>query len=126
MAARINSLCQQIQSKIDQYKPDIIVFEDIQQQRNDVLTFKKLAQVQGAILYLCKLNNMPYKIYPPSTWRAKCKFLKHNDLSRLHQKRVAQQWVYDTFGMRCTQDEADAICIGYVENKEQNGRLDWS
>lgn len=125
LAIRINKLCQQIQSKIDIYEPELIIIENIQMQHGDVQTFQKLAQVQGAIMNLCVENEIDYKLVYPSEWRKECNFLKGNDLKRENQKKIAQQWVKDTYGMKCTQDEADAICIGFAENKEQNECLTW-
>lgn len=122
IAVRIHSLCQQIQKKIDQYKPDIIVFENIALERGDVLTFQKLAQVQGAIMLQCKLNKLGYKCIPVATWRAKCHHLKGNGKNRDTQKKIAQEWVKQKFNKICTEDEADAICIGYSETISQESQ----
>lgn len=125
LAIRIHKLCQQIQTKIDIYKPELIVIENIQMQHGDVATFQKLAQVQGALMALCVENEIDYKLVYPSEWRKECNFLKGNDLKRENQKKIAQQWVKDKYNMKCTQDEADAICIAYAENKTQEGCLTW-
>ena len=94
-------------------------------QHGDVATFQKLAQVQGALMALCVENEIDYKLVYPSEWRKECNFLKGNDLKRENQKKIAQQWVKDKYDMKCTQDEADAICIAYAENKTQEGCLTW-
>ena len=45
---------------------------------------------------------------------------------RAAQKKAAQAWVEQTYGVKPTQDECDAICIGahYVNNKVEV--FDWS
>jgi hypothetical protein len=45
---------------------------------------------------------------------------------RAAQKKAAQAWVEKTYGVKPTQDECDAICIGahYVNNKVEV--FDWS
>ena len=45
---------------------------------------------------------------------------------RTAQKKAAQEWVINTYGVKPTQDECDAICIGahYVNNKVEV--FDWS
>ena len=125
IALRIHKLCQEIESKIEQYEPTLIVLENIQLQHGDVATFQKLAQVQGGIMSLVAKYKIPYKIIYPSDWRADCAFLKGNDKHRENQKKIAQEWVKNTFQKKCTQDEADAICIGYAQSKHQENCLEW-
>lgn len=112
---RINKLCQEIGEKLEEYEPNIVLIENIQQQHGDVATFQKLAWVQGAIMLLCKQKKIKYKLVYPSEWRSQCNFLAGNDKQRESQKKIAQAWVKDTYGMKCTQDESDAICLGYSE-----------
>ena len=130
IAVRIHSLCQQIKSKIEEYEPDIILIENIQLQQignreGNVQTFQKLAQVQGAIMRLCVEMGVPYKLVYPSEWRKNCNFLKGNDKHRENQKKIAQQWVLETYGKKCIQDEADAICIGYSEINAVDDKIEW-
>lgn len=125
VAFRIHRLCQQIESKIDEYEPDIIVIENIQLQQNNVDTFQKLAWVQGAILQICINRKIEYKIVKPSEWRAQCNFLKGNDKHRDNQKKIAQEWVKATFNKKCTQDESDAICIGYAMSQWEDNNLEF-
>lgn len=123
---RIHKVCVQLQIMIIKYKPDKIVFEDIQMQGmiNNVQTFKALAQLQGAIVEICYQQKIPYEIISPNEWRSACKLLKGQAKDRNSQKRAAQSWVRERFGKVCTQDEADAICIGYAANAQSN-ELNW-
>lgn len=65
---------------------------------------------------LCNDMDVPFTLMYPSEWRKACNFLKGQDNKRDSQKKIAQQWVMDTYNKKCTQDEADAICIGYGYN----------
>ena len=118
---RIIKLCQEIEKLIEQYKPTKIILENIQLQAGNVDTFQKLAWVQGAIQYMLstKYPSLPYELIYPTEWRSKCDFLKGKGKSRVEQKKIAQQWVKETFDKKCTQDEADAICIGWAINKTE-------
>ena len=104
---------------------DLVVIEDIQMQVNNVVTFQRLAQLQGAIIDMLIDWRIDYKILKPNEWRAECGLLKGQDKHRENQKKVAQQWVLETFGRKCTQDEADAICIGYAASQQQKKELNW-
>lgn len=122
LSIRIYKLCQEIAKKIDIHQPDIVVIENIQLQQN-VEMFQKLAWVQGALMTLCNEKGVPHKLVYPSEWRKSCSFLKGNDKHRDNQKKIAQTWVMETFGKKCTQDESDAICIGYAESQEEDNVL---
>lgn len=121
---RIYKLCQEIRQVVEKYHPDLIVIENIQLQQN-VEMFQKLAWVQGAILVLTQELNIPYKLVYSSDWRADCNFLKNQDKKRENQKKIAQQWVLETFNKKCTQDESDAICIGYAMSLDKYDVINW-
>lgn len=122
---RIHKVCAQIEILILQHHPDKVVLEDIQMQVNNVSTFQKLAWLQGAIIESCWKINMPVELSRPSEWRAACNLLKGQDKHRENQKKIAQQWVMNQFGKKCTQDEADAICIGYAASFTADNELNW-
>lgn len=120
ISIRIHGLCQKVQEKIEAEDIDFIIIENIQLESKNknnplvnVATFQKLAWVQGALMELCNEMYVPFTLLYPSEWRKACNFLKGNDTSRDSQKKIAQQWVLNTFKKKCTQDEADAICIGW-------------
>lgn len=92
---------------IDFFKPDIVVFEDIQRQSN-VKTFKDLAYLQGIIKNHLYISEIPYCILAPSVWR---KELKIKGRKREDVKRNAQEYVKNKFNIEATEDESDAICI---------------
>lgn len=95
-----------------------IIFEEIQLQGN-VVTFKKLAQLQG-VVFTAVLEEFGIEAdcYSAATWKA---FNKVRGTNRTEQKRNAQKIALDSFGVKVTQDEADALLLGrYASHKEVN------
>jgi Holliday junction resolvasome RuvABC endonuclease subunit len=94
---------------IDEIKPDFIVFEDIQFQQN-YGTFKQLAQLQGILMaYLFKLN-IGFQIIEPSAWKSFCSI---KGKKREEQKKNTQAFVKTIYKKDVSEDEADAIGIGF-------------
>ena len=101
-----------IKDMINKNNITTVAFEDIQMQAsvgNNVKTFKVLANVYGIILELCEELNIKYKIVSSNTWKSTLKIKGKN---RTEQKKAAQNYVQERYNVKCTQDEADAICIG--------------
>lgn len=106
---------------INEYKPNKVVFEDIQMQGqvNNVVTYRILAEILGVTEELVTELDMPYEIISSNTWKSK---LDIKGKARTEQKRNASQWVLNTYNKKVTQDEADAICLGastLIENKQE-------
>lgn len=110
---RIVGVKQWLVSMIENWNPDIVAVEDIQLQQGkfeNVKTFKVLAQLQGTLLATLFENKVESAVIPPATWRSTCGI---NARTRADQKRQAQKKIEDWYDIKATQDEADAICIGY-------------
>lgn len=97
---------------------NMLFFEDCQQQSNrNVQTYHKLSMVKAIILYWCGATNVSYVCSSPSHWRS---ILKKDDAAlqwgrnRVSQKAAAKQWVKNKFKEDVSEDEADAICLGYA------------
>ena len=117
-------MCLWVQKLISEHQPDKLVIEDVQYQNNQ-LTFQVLAQLQGGLLEIAYQQKLPCDIVSPNTWRKTCNFLHGNEKTRAAQKKVAKEWVQSIFNIKCTQDEADAICIGYAASKIAEEELNW-
>ena len=103
-----------------------IAFEDIQYQErvmNNVQTFKTLAEVYGVIQETLTELGLKYTIVSASTWKST---LGIKGANRPEQKRNAQQYVINTYNIKPTQDECDAICIGTHMSKLAAASFDWS
>lgn len=79
------------------------------QRVNNVQTFKVLAEVFGVLYELCIDMNIPVEAVLAGTWKST---LGIKGKTRPEQKRAAQTWVADNYGIKATQDEVDSICIG--------------
>lgn len=111
---------------IEEYDIDTVAFEDIQLQNNvvqNVKTFKMLAEVFGVILELLQERKMTYYVVAPNVWKATFKIAGKG---RDTEKKLAQQYVLNEYNIKCTQDEADAVCIGIHIIKNINTNFDWS
>ena len=106
---------------IKKHKIDLVAFEDIQMQNqiNNVSTYKILAEIFGITQELMVELKIPYQVVSSNTWKSK---LEIKGKQRAEQKRNAQAWVLNTYGLKCTQDEADSICLGastFVKDKTE-------
>ena len=111
---------------IEEYDIDTVAFEDIQLQNNvvqNVKTFKMLAEVFGVILELLQERKMEYYVVAPTVWKATFKIAGRG---REAEKKLAQKFVLDEYNIKCTQDEADAACIGIHVTKQKNSTFDWA
>ena len=88
-----------------------------------VKTFQTLANLQGVlvdVIFEAKVDTD--KVYP-SEWRSYCG-INDGETHRDAKKKAAQAKVKIWYDMDCTEDEADAICIGkYFCNK--TNKISW-
>ena len=118
---RLYKIRQKVQELIIDNKIDEVIMEDIQMQNNvvnNVQTFKVLAEVFGVISELCVEMHKPQYAVLASSWKHTLG-IKGKD--RAAQKRNAQEWVVNTYGVKPTQDIVDSICIGvhFLKNGEK-------
>ena len=103
---------------ITEWLPDFIGVEHIQLQtfganrnQQQVETYRILANLQGVLLDTIFEIDLPCELVYSSTWRKTCDINEGNS-TRENKKKAAQDKVFSWYGLQCTQDEADAICIG--------------
>lgn len=118
---RLLRIRERVDKLIEKYQPNKVYFEDIQLQDN-VETFKKLAEVFGVIDELLTEKDIPHEAILSVTWKSA---LNIKGKLRADQKRNAQEWVINTYNIKPTQDECDAICIGKYASM-QDLSFDWS
>ena len=129
LGERLQYIREKVISLIDEYEIDEVAFEDIQLQSINgnkelgIKIFKMLAEVFGVLHELMEELDMKYTIVPPVTWKASFKFAGKG---RAAEKKMAQQYILDTYEIRCTEDEADATCIGAHIIKKQQTEFDWT
>lgn len=88
---------------------------------NNVQTFKTLAEVFGVLSELFTELKIKHTPVLASSWKSTLGIKGKN---RSEQKRNAQEYIVNKYGIKPTQDECDAICIGahYIANSIN----DWS
>lgn len=105
---RLHHFRTKVKELIEEYNPNTVVFEDIQEQ-NNIQTFKTLACVYGIMLELLADLQIDYAIMPSVTWKST---LGIKGKKRTEQKKQAQEYVLTHYHAKATQDESDSICIG--------------
>ena len=129
MGLRLYKIRERVKALIQENNIDYVVFEDIQMQgnvANNVQTFKTLAEVFGVIYELVTEMNIPNEAVLSSTWKST---LGIKGKVRQEQKQNAQAWVVANYGVKPTQDESDAICIGAHASQRSGHKVeafDWS
>ena len=114
---RLEFIRNKIRKLIEDNQINEVIMEDIQMQGNvvnNVQTFKVLAEVFGVISELLVEMKIPQSAVLASSWKSA---LGIKGRARAEQKQNAQKWVVDTYSVKPTQDECDAICIGAHRNK---------
>lgn len=121
IGVRLTQIRKKVKELIETYLPDEVVFEDIQLQEN-TKTFKILAEVYGVIYELVSELGIKNDAVLASSWKST---LGIKGRARAEQKRNAQQYIINNYGIKPTQDECDAICIGLHHILSANPN-DWS
>ena len=127
IAKRLHYIRNKIKQLIDQFQVTEVILEDIQMQGNvvnNVQTFKTLAEVFGVISELLIELNIPQSAVLASSWKST---LGVKGANRAAQKKNAQEYVLNTYSIKATQDECDAICIGTHKcSKGSDAGFDWA
>ena len=105
----MKQMCDEIECIIEKYQPDFIVFENVQFQKN-YGTFQHLSQLQGIIMALLFEKNIGFQIIEPTAWKSVAGV---KGRKRTEQKSSAIQIVKDKYNLEVSEDEADAILIGF-------------
>ncbi len=119
------ALVQEIDKLVKQYGVTNVVMEEIACDPNDddpinnMHTFQVLAWVQSAIMIYCVENDIPYTTVTASHWRKECGIRTGRGIKRATLKAADKAFVQCEFALTVSEDEADAIGIGYSQIKEK-------
>lgn len=124
--ARINQAKHWLEKAIEEWEPDIVGIENIQLQnlgsngKYQVEVYRALANLQGVLIDTLYEKNIDHVLVYSTEWRKYCGI--NEGKGRENKKRQAQEKVELWYNKKCTQDEADAICLGkflcnYVKSK---------
>lgn len=121
---RVDYMIRHLENYLNKHKPNIIVMEDTYAEK-DIMALKMLSRIQGAVLSWCQRNNASITFKIPGTWRKEVGMpLIDNDGNRYKRedfKEFSVNLVRDELGMIVTDDEADAICMGF--SMEENRKV---
>lgn len=129
LGERLVDIRNKIKYLIDKYDIEMVAFEDIQLQdvkgskEVGIKTFKMLAEVYGVVHELVNELGLDYYTIPPIVWKATFKIAGKG---RTAEKKMAQEWVNNNYNIKCTEDEADAVCLGTHVIKKENSDYDWA
>lgn len=112
---RINEIKKWLCAAIDEWEPNFIGLEHIQLQsygnnKMQVETYRILANLQGVLVDTCFEACIDHALAYATEWRKYCGV--GEGTGRENKKKQAQEKVKLWYNKDCTQDEADAICIG--------------
>ena len=111
------------------WKPDIVIIEDIQLQEREnttgdncenLTTYKVLAHLQGVLQNILFELKIPFETVYSSVWRKACNI---KGKYRADKKKSAQLKVKEWYDINTTNDEADAICLGYYYIKKSTPKI---
>ena len=112
---RINEIKKWLTAALKEWQPDFVGLENIQLQQFgkgqfQVEMYRVLANLQGVLIDTIFEACIDHDLVYSSTWRNYCNV--GDDKGRENKKKAAQDKVKLWYNQDCTQDEADAICIG--------------
>lgn len=126
---RINEVKKWLLAAIKDWDIDFIGAENIQLQnyghgQMQVKTFQTLANLQGVLLDAAFESCIDHGLVYSTEWRKYCGV--GEGTGRENKKKQAQDKVKLWYNQNCTQDEADAICIGkYFVNYLKKKKSTW-
>lgn len=126
---RINEIKKWLIAAISRFEPDFVGIEAIQLQsfghnQYQVETYRVLANLQGVLIDTLFEKCIDHDLVSVNTWRHYCGV--GDAEGRENKKRLAQEKVKVWYNQDCTQDEADAICIGkYFANAIKSHKSSW-
>ena len=97
---------------IQTHKPDVVYVED--PNGKSVKIAKMISNVIGGIMYACYVLGCDLEVLTASQWRSALGIRLTKGGKRLEREELKAEdiaWVQKKYGIKCGDDEADAICI---------------
>ena len=120
---RLPKMMQEIKNTLDEYEPDLIVMEE-SLMKNNIAAVKLLSYLAGAIISWSEDHNVEFMFQLPTEWRKKIGFAQGKKRTRDELKKDAIDMVKKTFGLAVTDDEAEAILLGYSVFYKEETKID--
>jgi len=113
---RLSGISGAVFKKIQTFKPDLVVIENIQLQFGNVTAYLPLAMLRGILLVHCYNKDVATDVYGTSTWRSYHGIKGKRDVA----KKLAIELVKKKYNKTLPEDQAEAILIGeYAISKEK-------
>ena len=109
---RMYTMADMIQSKLDEWQPDVVYIETPQGHGANVKLARNLGMMLGVVMGWCAVHGVDYNEVAPSQWRAWCGW-KQGKLERPDLKQMSIVEVRKRHGIDVGDDVADAINLGY-------------
>jgi len=106
--SRLYKMIKLIEDVIIRHNPDKVLIEDIYQ-TNIKKGFKALPRLQGGLIYLLKEKKIEFEIIHSTSWKSWFGISG----CRKYQKEKSIRMVKDIYKIAVSEDEADAINMGY-------------
>lgn len=121
---RIRTMIDEVQKIIQEYKPYLIVEEDVPPALQNSMTVKTLSTLKGGMLALAQINNISVRYILPNVWQSALKILK----SKGSTKKQSVDFVNENYNTdfkfvsesskKNEDDITDSIClVHYYINK---------
>lgn len=115
---RVNDILDKINSMIDEYKPNIVIVENVQITMS-APTAKALMGLQFAIELMCHRKNIECTSVRTAHWRKVLGLSNSPKFKRADKKKEAMEYVKNKYNIdEKIDDVTDAICIGESYIKE--------
>lgn len=101
---------------LQEYKPQVLIIEDTQQQ-NNVKTVITLARLQGMIIGYAEAHGIKVHILLPTQWRKALGYSQGAKVKRQELKQQSIDFVKTNSGLSLSEDECEAICEGIAAHK---------
>lgn len=108
---RMNKMCSSLARVLKNWEPDAVYIEYPEGQGGNIKTFNMLCEILGAVRLYCAVKDCEFNEVRPPQWR-KWLGMDQSKKKRAELKQMSMDYVLETFGVECNNDEADAICIG--------------
>jgi crossover junction endodeoxyribonuclease RuvC len=108
---RFKQMCFSLKDLFMQVSPEFLVLEQVAYQRNAAALIE-LARLQGVLISRCFDIDIPFYIYPPSSWRKDIGFKQGAGIKRKELKLQAIEYVRKNYGINANEDTAESIAIG--------------
>lgn len=109
-------MAKEIWKIINQYKPQYLILEGVQQQANPS-TMIILARLAGMIIGYAEAHNVHVHILLPSQWRKQLGYSQGAKVKRQELKQQSIEHVRNVYGLDLSEDECEAICINEAAHK---------